>query len=379
MTTPDDSFLKYNAYITATAGVNPAGAEVGFAEETAEILLINLAKPTTMTASDGRALSNFTHGLSADALDRLWRRAVADGFDISTAAKSLGQALIELRLCIDETDPQHADYDVGANDWYALETRTGSGANHWMYNMLVESSVGDDGRLRSSSIMLSYVSERHLAAKRHEADGTVLPMLMGMLQESIASGPAMRAAASGADRADVVLDWLRETELPAELYEFLFKRSGAKRRQLRAELEHRAMVAKADPSNMDGLLKGLLVELLPELPALRELLTPQPSRVELRSLVGRLWEAAQKEQKASARGMKSYDDVKTTETLASSFLALVRAEEEQARARAAAGGAGAAAAGGLSAAEKVKLIEDELLLDEQARRTQPKQRARPGQ
>jgi predicted nicotinamide N-methyase len=52
----------------------------------------------------------------------------------------------------------------------------------------------------------------------------------------------MRAAASGADRADVVLDWLRETELPAELYEFLFKRSGAKRRQLRAELEHRAQL-----------------------------------------------------------------------------------------------------------------------------------------
>ena len=68
--------------------------------------------------------------------------------------------------------------------------------------------------------------------------------------------------------------------------------------------------------------------------------------------------------------------MKTTETLASSFLALVRAEEEQARARAAAGGAGAAAAGGLSAAEKVKLIEDELLLDEQARRTQPKERGR---
>ena len=30
MTVADDDFLKYNAYIAPRAGVNPAGAEVGF-------------------------------------------------------------------------------------------------------------------------------------------------------------------------------------------------------------------------------------------------------------------------------------------------------------------------------------------------------------
>lgn len=186
MTTQDDDFLKFNSYITPTAGVNPGGTEVGFMEETAEALVLNVAKPIESVDASGDALGLMTHGIRETALDRMWRRAVADGFDVSTPVDTFGGALHSLRKWVDDVDPHHPDYEVVAADWYKLQERTGSlGArSHWMYSMYIEGCVDSSGRSRLASVALSYVRGRALAAGRHAVAGTVMPILHAMEEES---------------------------------------------------------------------------------------------------------------------------------------------------------------------------------------------------
>ena len=126
MTGPDDTFLVFNKYITPTPNAGPNG-EVGFPEEVAEVLTFNLLRPTTTIDDQGTEVGLYTHGVKADALERVWRRAETDGFDVSPAATK-GEALSRLRTWIDEVDPTHPDYEAQPTDWYRLEVRAAAGA-----------------------------------------------------------------------------------------------------------------------------------------------------------------------------------------------------------------------------------------------------------
>ena len=107
----------------------------------AEVLTFNLLRPTTTIDDQGTEVGLYTHGVKADALERIWRRAETDGFDVSPAATK-GEALSRLRAWIDEVDPTHPDYEAQPTDWYRLEVRAAAGAAHWMYDWRLEDCVG---------------------------------------------------------------------------------------------------------------------------------------------------------------------------------------------------------------------------------------------
>ena len=93
MTGQDDTFMIFNKYITPNVGPN---GEVGFPEETAEVLMLNLLRPTVTVDDQGMEVGLYTHGMKADALERIWRRAETDGFDTSPSATKV-ESLLRLR------------------------------------------------------------------------------------------------------------------------------------------------------------------------------------------------------------------------------------------------------------------------------------------
>ena len=99
MTTPDDDFLTMNAWLTPTpsATIGAPANEVGFPEEIAELFGYELLRPETTVDAAGAQVGLFTHGITHDALDRLWRRAVQDGLD-TTPCTTLGAALARVYM-----------------------------------------------------------------------------------------------------------------------------------------------------------------------------------------------------------------------------------------------------------------------------------------
>ena len=258
MTGQDDTFMIFNKYITPNVGPN---GEVGFPEETAEVLMLNLLRPTVTVDDQGMEVGLYTHGMKADALERIWRRAETDGFDTSPSATKV-ESLLRLRQWIDEVDPTHPDYEAQPTDWYRLEVRTAAGAAHWMYDWRLEDCVGADGRARMASVALSYVSGRALAAPRHANNGTVMPMLEAMWTETRDCGSASVGAAAGVARSQAILSWLQNSELDPLLTEFSVPRLGSLSRVLTTELQHRAILHHGTPQQRMQVVVTVLPRLL---------------------------------------------------------------------------------------------------------------------
>ena len=369
MTAQDDTFLVFNGYIKPSPNVGPNG-EVGFPEETAEVLMLNLLRPTTTVDDQGMEVGLFTHGVKEDALERMWRRAEADGFDTSPAATK-GEALIRMRDWIDEVDPSHADYEAQPTDWYRLEARSAGGAAHWMYDWKLQDCVGEDGRARVASCALSYVSGRALAAPRHAGGGTVLPLLEAMWTETRAGGAASVGAAAGAARAQAVVGWLQSSELDPLLAEFTVPRLGSLGRVLMTELQHRAVLYNGTAEQRMQKVITVLPRLLSagKLSKLGEVIDPVPSPVLLAQLLDRLGGLLITKQPSFR--LTHWDEVKRIDELlgGSNLLDSVRVEV----ARLAAG-----TAAKVDAAKRVDLLEAELFSAAAAARAAPRQSVASG-
>ena len=369
MTDANDSFLAFSTYITPTPGVGPNG-EVGFPEEDAEVLTLNLLSTTNTLDDNGDEVGTFTHALKCDALERIWRRAEADGFDTSPAATK-GSALLRLRDWIDEIDPKHADYEAQPTDWYRLEARSAGGAAHWMYDVKLSDCVGADGRARLASVLLSYIRGRALAAPRHTGGGTVLPVLEAMWTETRASGVAMTGAAAGAARAQAVLGWLADSGLDPLLAEFTLPRLGSAARVLMTEVEHRAIMHHGSPEQRMRVALHVLPRILAagKLGNLGEVIDPVPSPVLLSQLLDRLG-AVLIGRQASFR-LTHWDEVKRLDALlgAPGLLETVRAEVAR---------LSSATHARVDAAKKVDILEAEMASAAAAARAAPRQSSTSG-
>ena len=141
-TLPSDDYLKYHGYVKTVAGRVPGSAQVGLDEEPLEAFILNLAMPTGFRDAGGtRDLTLMKDTLLPAAADRLWRRAVIDGFDISIPAKSPGEALQQLRQWIDDVDPDHSDYQVDANDFQEAEAASSRGRERLAVHEVASKSV----------------------------------------------------------------------------------------------------------------------------------------------------------------------------------------------------------------------------------------------
>ena len=366
MTDADDSFLAFSTYITPTPGVGPNG-EVGFPEEDAEVLALNLLSPTNTVDDNGEEVGTFTHALKFDALERIWRRAESDGFDTSPAATK-GSALLRMRNWIDEVDPRHADYEAQPADWYKLEARSAGGAAHWMYDVKLSDCVGADGRARQASVLLSYVRGRALAAPRHTSGGTVLPVLEAMWTETRDCSSAMVGAAAGAARAQAVVGWLSNSELDPLLAEFTLPRLGSPARVLLTEVEHRAVMHHGSTEQRVRLMAAVLPRVLTagHLSKLSEVVNPIPSPVLLSQLLDRLG-GLLIGQSGTFR-FTHWDEVKRIDSLlgAPGLLETMRAEVTR---------LGSATRARVDAAKKVDILEAEMASAAAAARAAPRQSA----
>ena len=331
MTHANDDFLTMNAWMDTTVDAG-ANGEVGFPEEAAEALCYILMKPEDTTDSAGNEVGPFTHGMEPAAADRVWRRAVADGLNVSAPCATKGEALSRVRLFVEEVNPDHADYRSRPADWYALEERQGAGANHWMYNIQLAGCVGADGRAGVASVLISFVSGRALAGPRHAPSGTVYPLLEAMWAEAQAQGPAMVAAAVGALRAHAVLTWLSLSTPHPHLTEFSLQQSqvGGLLQVLLTELRRRSVFAHGNAKQVSSAIKPLIPSLSEKLPGINEVLEPTPSPGTLPTLVDRLVQVAGGSLGWGGRQLESYGDLLAIEMWlqdpARNLLPLLRAE-----------------------------------------------------
>ena len=161
---PDDHTLVQYAGLK---GIPRSGPGVsGYAEEDVLALLANCVRPGDGAVDAAGAQPGvFTHSLDASFLETLWRRLCADGFDISTPAATVGEALRAIRSFVEIHGVAHAEYCPNPGQWVPLgdaigaqvgAANAGRGRNHCLYQMFWENFAEADGSARGVSMVMTY-------------------------------------------------------------------------------------------------------------------------------------------------------------------------------------------------------------------------------
>ena len=314
---PDDHTLVQYAGLKGIPGSGPGVS--GYAEEDVLALLSNCVRPGGGAVdATGDQPGVFTHSLDADFLETLWRRLCADGFDISTPAPNVGEALRAIRGFVEIHGVAHAEYCPNPGHWVPLgdaigahggAANAGRGRNHCLYQMFWENFAEADGSARGVSMIMTYTHGWWTGAMRQDPNGPVVTALDAMWAEVVDSGTAMMANRVQLARATAIHKWLDDTKFPGSLYEFTVARGGDPDTQRLSELELRALLGSSRADSVRRGLGQLADELLMESPILKKVFVgPRPVWGTFLSLLDKLVDGFQGGN--GARGaVASYQDV----------------------------------------------------------------------
>ena len=176
---PTHSFLLANPWIQKVPLIGPAG-ETQILEQELEKAVLHLGFTSAPLDAAGLPMSLVSNALRADAMETVWARAVADGFDVSAPFATEGElykALASFATSLTEGGGvPHGVYYLDYTHWYSLGVAPSVAAgNHWMYGLTIEAGTDPFGSLLPAARLLCHVSGRHIGVNRHLASGCSLP------------------------------------------------------------------------------------------------------------------------------------------------------------------------------------------------------------